>query len=65
MERDPVCNRKMNRNKAYVTIEYKGVKYLLCCPLCQAEFEKDPEKYSRQKVDIRGENIDLKSECVK
>ena len=48
MERDPVCKRKMNRNKAYVTIEYKGKKYLLCCPLCQSEFERDPEKYIRQ-----------------
>ena len=49
MDRDPVCRRKMNRNKAYATIEYKGEKYLLCCPLCQAEFEKYPEKYIKQK----------------
>ena len=49
MDRDPVCRRKMNRNKAYVTIEYRGEKYLLCCPLCQAEFEKDREKYIKQK----------------
>lgn len=45
MDRDPVCGRKMNRNKAYFTIEYNGQKYYLCCPLCQAEFEKDHEKY--------------------
>ncbi len=45
MDRDPVCGRKMNRNKAYVTIQYKSEKFYLCCPLCQAEFEKDPEKY--------------------
>jgi YHS domain-containing protein len=45
MDRDPVCKRKMNRNKAYVTIQYKGEDYYLCCPLCQAEFEKNPEKY--------------------
>jgi YHS domain-containing protein len=35
----------MNRNKAYVTIKYKGEAHYLCCPLCQAEFEKNPEKY--------------------
>jgi YHS domain-containing protein len=29
MNRDPVCKRKMNRNKAYVTIEYKGKTYSL------------------------------------
>ena len=45
MDRDPVCGRKMNRNKAYFTVEYNGERYYLCCPLCQAEFEKDMEKY--------------------
>jgi YHS domain-containing protein len=49
MDRDPVCKRKMNRNKAYVTIQYNGETYYLCCPLCQAEFEKDPEKYLKVK----------------
>ena len=50
MDRDPVCKRKMNRNKAYMTIEFRGKKYYLCCPLCQAEFEKDPDKYIKKKV---------------
>lgn len=45
--RDPVCGKRVNRNKAHVSIEYNGMKYLLCCPVCQAEFEKDPEKYLR------------------
>lgn len=45
MDRDPVCGRKMNRNKAYFTIDYNGERFYLCCPLCQAEFEKDTEKY--------------------
>lgn len=48
MPRDPVCGRKMNRNKAYVVIEHKGKEHLLCCPLCQAEFEKNPDKYLRR-----------------
>ena len=42
---DPVCGKRVNRNKAHITIEYQGQNVLLCCPLCQAEFEKDPEKY--------------------
>jgi len=45
MHRDPVCGKKMNRNKAYVVIEYQDQEYLLCCPVCQSEFEKSPEKY--------------------
>ncbi len=43
--RDPVCGKRVNRNKAHIVIEYKGGEYLLCCPLCQAEFERNPEKY--------------------
>ncbi len=49
MDRDPVCKRKMNRNKAYIAIEYKGKNYYLCCPVCQKEFERDPEKYINNK----------------
>jgi len=42
---DPVCGKLINRNKAHISIEYKGLEYLLCCPQCQSEFEKRPEKY--------------------
>jgi len=45
MPKDPVCGRRMNRNKAYAVVRHRGVDYLLCCPRCQAEFEADPEKY--------------------
>lgn len=45
---DPVCGKRINRNKAHIVVEYKGHDYLLCCPLCQTEFEKHPEKYSRR-----------------
>ncbi len=47
--RDPVCGKRINRNKAYVTIVYKKDAYYLCCPVCQAEFEKNPEKYINNK----------------
>jgi YHS domain-containing protein len=43
--KDPVCGKRINRNKAHITIEYEQEKYYLCCPLCQSEFEKDPRKY--------------------
>ncbi|WP_186408642.1 YHS domain-containing protein [Candidatus Accumulibacter aalborgensis] len=44
-DRDPVCGKRINRNKAHITLQYKGNEYLLCCPICQAEFERDPERY--------------------
>lgn len=47
LNKDPVCGRRINRNKAHFVIEYQGRAYLLCCPLCQAEFEKDPQRYVR------------------
>lgn len=42
-----MCGKRVNRNKAHIVIEYKGREFLLCCPVCQAEFERDPEKYHR------------------
>ena len=45
MPRDPVCGRRMNRNKAYAVVRHRGADYLLCCPRCQAEFEANPEKF--------------------
>ncbi len=45
--RDPVCGKRINRNKAHIVLEYKSQTYALCCPVCQAEFERDPEKYLR------------------
>ena len=45
---DPVCGKRLNRNKAHIEIEHQGQRYLLCCPKCQAEFELDPAKYTRE-----------------
>ena len=36
----------MNRNKAYAIVVFKGTEYLLCCSLCQSEFESNPETYA-------------------
>jgi len=41
----PVCKTRTNPNKAKIKIHYKGEVYYPCCPLCQAEFERNPEKY--------------------
>jgi YHS domain-containing protein len=42
---DPVCGRKMNRNKAWAIVRHNKVEYLLCCPRCQSEFEAEPERF--------------------
>ena len=43
--RDPVCGKRINRNKAHIAIEYRGQEYYLCCPQCQSTFERDPERF--------------------
>lgn len=46
MLKDPVCGKRISRGKAHVTLEYEGVTYFLCCPLCQTEFERSPKTYA-------------------
>lgn len=43
----PVSGDKVNM-KDPVTAEYKGEIYNFCCPMCIAEFNKHPEKYSAE-----------------
>lgn len=45
--RDPVCGRRITRHGAHIVIEYAGEQYILCCPQCQAEFERNPGRYAR------------------
>ncbi|MEE9598272.1 MAG: YHS domain-containing protein [Acidiferrobacterales bacterium] len=42
---DPVCGKRVNRNKAHIVVTYERQEHYLCCPVCQREFEKDPHKY--------------------
>jgi len=37
----------MNRGKAHITIEYEGLNYFLCCPQCQAQFERAPKSFAK------------------
>jgi YHS domain-containing protein len=46
---DPVCGKRLNINKAHIVIEFEGEEYYLCCPLCQKEFERNPQKYVKKK----------------
>ncbi|MGM0406066.1 MAG: YHS domain-containing protein [Thermoplasmatota archaeon] len=45
MEKDPVCNMKVDEEEAEYKTEYKGKTYYFCAPGCKAQFEEDPEKY--------------------
>lgn len=51
--RDPVCGKKINRQKAQILVSYKGYGYFLCCPLCQSEFEGDPDRYANKEYAFR------------
>lgn len=42
----PVCGKRLKRQRSHITIDYEGATYYLCCPLCQAEFERNPQKYA-------------------
>jgi len=48
--RDPVCGKRVNRQKAHIAVEYEGYVYCLCCPRCQQEFEGDPAKYAKKEL---------------
>jgi len=48
MHRDPVCGRRMNPNKAYAKVKHDGAIYLLCCPVCQEAFQRNPEMYTTE-----------------
>ncbi len=48
MDRCIVCNAQIDKEKAYLSLKYKGKDYLACCPLCKSEFEKEPEKYMKK-----------------
>ncbi len=46
---DPVCGKRLNTNKAHIVVSYEGENYYLCCPMCQKEFERNPQKYAKRK----------------
>ena len=48
--KDPVCGKRLQRGKAHIVIEFEGVDYFVCCPRCQAEFERSPQAYARPEL---------------
>jgi YHS domain-containing protein len=53
MNTDPVCGKRINRGRAHAVIEHGGVAYSLCCPLCQAAFERSPKLYAKPELGKR------------
>ena len=47
---DPVCGKRIRRERAHIAIDYQRVTYYLCCPRCQADFERAPEKFARAEL---------------
>lgn len=44
---DPICGMKVTKNSSILSI-YEGKEYAFCSKMCQAQFEKNPKKYSKK-----------------
>jgi Cu(I)/Ag(I) efflux system membrane fusion protein len=49
----PVTKNKFKVDKETKAIDYKGQTYYFCCPGCDTEFIKEPEKYIRSMFNIQ------------
>jgi YHS domain-containing protein len=47
---DPVCGKRIKRQRAHIAIDFEGTTYYLCCPRCQADFEREPKKFARPEI---------------
>ncbi|MDP3025021.1 MAG: YHS domain-containing protein [candidate division Zixibacteria bacterium] len=46
---DPSCKMKVDEKKVAIQSEYQGVAYYFCSPVCKQRFDKEPEKYLKEK----------------
>ena len=53
MLKDPVCGKRIHRDRAHARIIHERVAYYVCCPLCQAAFQEAPDRYARPEVGER------------
>ena len=54
MAKDPVCGMTVNESSAAATSEYEGKTYYFCAPGCKVAFDKEPEKYLKDKGEHHG-----------
>lgn len=50
MARDPVCGMEVNPEQAAGKSEYQGQTYYFCSPSCKQQFDREPQRYSRQQA---------------
>jgi YHS domain-containing protein len=43
----PVMGTKIKKKNAVAVLEYKGMKYYICCKMCIGQFKSAPEKYAK------------------
>lgn len=44
---DPVCGMNVKKLSAFFTAEHGGTTYRFCSESCRADFEKDPERFTK------------------
>lgn len=53
--KDPICRRELDEDEIAQTSEYQGTTYRFCSLSCRAAFERQPEKFHKNKKEaIRG-----------
>ena len=58
---DPVCGKRIKRQRAHVAIDYQNVTYYLCCPRCQTDFERAPDKFARPEMGEKTKSSSVRS----
>ena len=52
----PVSGKKMKKSEAADSYNHNGETYYFCCAACKDKFLADPEKYTKKKDDMQGED---------
>jgi YHS domain-containing protein len=59
---DPVCGKRIKRQRAHIAIDFRGVTYYLCCPRCQTDFERAPDKFARPETGEKTKSSSVRSQ---
>jgi Cu+-exporting ATPase len=62
MPKDPVCGMQVEKEKAAGSSAYKGEVYYFCSLQCKVKFDKEPEKYLKEKP---SSDLDMNSQKMK
>lgn len=56
---DPVCKMTIEDKDAVATSEYKGTTYYFCAKPCKEKFDRDPESYLKETVEVKVEKKEM------